>query len=56
FQLEGRIRHTGNDTFGVQFASVSAAARQLLRQYIAQRLRESEGLMSWLKFRLGMAR
>ncbi|HET8731156.1 MAG TPA: PilZ domain-containing protein [Moraxellaceae bacterium] len=56
FRLEGRIRHAGNDTFGVQFASVGENARQLLRRYIALRLRESEGLLAYLKFRLGLVR
>lgn len=56
FQLEGRIRHAGNDTFGVQFSNVRASARQLLRRYIALRLRESEGLLAYLKFRLGLVR
>lgn len=56
FRLEGRIRHAHNDTFGVQFAGVGETARQLLRRYIALRLRESEGLLAYLRFRLGLIR
>lgn len=56
FQLTGRIRHVGSDNFGVQFSSVGMAARELLRRYIALRLRESEGLLAYLKFRMGLAR
>lgn len=56
FRLEGRIRHIQEDTFGIQFAGSNDKARQLLRRYIALRLRAENGFLSYLKFQLGLTR
>lgn len=56
FRLEGRIRHISEDTFGIQFVGCSEKSRQLLRRYIALRLRAEDGIFSYLKFRLGLTR
>jgi hypothetical protein len=56
FRLEGRIRHIHEDTFGIQFAGCNDKSRQLLRRYIALRLRVEDGFFSYLKFQLGMTR
>lgn len=52
-QVEGRIKHVLNDSFGVQFSNLNQRSRGLVREYVAYRLK-GHSFWLFLRYKLGL--
>ena len=52
-QVEGRIKHILNDSFGVQFCNLNQRSRSLVRKYVAYRLK-GHSFWLFLRYKLGL--